>query len=381
MANDVQNYKCPACGGSLHFDGESGKLICDYCDSRYELSQFEEEKEVDFDGEETAEVEGKGTEFSSDGTWETESQNSKWGSEGENLNVYTCPSCGAELICEETTAATSCPYCGNPAVISSKFEGGLKPDYVIPFKLSKEQAVEALNNHYGGKVLLPKAFKDQNHIREIKGVYVPFWLFDADTDGEMSFSASNTRIYRRGDYRITETDHYRVYREGDMSFVKVPVDGSKKMPDDYMDSIEPFNYNELKRFSAAYLPGFMADKYDVESEDAAERANLRCRNTLEAALASTVIGYETVIPTGGNIRLHKGKVHYALLPVWLLSTKWNDKNYLFAMNGQTGKLVGDLPMDKRSFWTWFLGIGVGVGAVLSLFLSGSLGRWLMGLFM
>ncbi len=377
MAKDIKNYKCPACGGALRFDGETGKLVCDYCDSKYELSQFEDPAP---EGQDSGEPEGEADQFTSDGTWESAGQNSDWGSDGENLNVYTCPSCGAEMICEETTAATSCPYCGNPAVIPSKFEGGLKPDYVLPFKLSKDQAVEALNSHYNGKILLPKSFKDKNHIKEIKGVYVPFWLFDADADGEVTYSATTSRTYRDGDYRVTETDHYNVYRSGDISFTKVPVDGSSKMPDDYMDSIEPFDYNELKDFSGAYLPGFMADKYDVDADQASARADNRCRSTIESEFRRTVIGYETVTPLRRSIRLHRGGVHYALMPVWLLSTKWNDKNYLFAMNGQTGKLVGDLPMDKQSFRKWFWGVTVGAGAVLSLFFSGPIGRWIMNFF-
>ena len=155
---------------------------------------------------------------------------------------------------------------------------------------------------------------------------------------------------------VTVTNHYDVRRAGTVRFERVPVDASSKMPDDHMDAIEPFDYKELKRFSTAYLPGFLADKYDVSVEDCHERADTRCEGSLVAALGDTVTGYDSCVPVSHDVKLCRGKVHYALLPVWLLSTKWQGKNYLFAMNGQTGKLVGDLPLDKGLYWKHFAAI-------------------------
>lgn len=381
METDVKNYKCPACGGSLHYDGKENKLVCDYCGSDFDLSRFEDVKPAGENSTETGAAEDKFSEAENSRDWENRETSTDWGVDNDSLRVYTCPSCGAELICDETTAATSCPYCGNPAIMPEKFEGVQRPDYVLPFKLTKEEAVEALTKHYNGKIFLPKTFKDKNHIEEIKGVYVPFWLFDMDVDGEMRYAGANTRSYRDGDYLVTETDHYNIYRSGSMRFEKIPADGSSKMPDDYMDSIEPFDYSALEEFSPSYLPGFMADKYDVDAAKVFDRAEQRCTQTVKDEFRRTVIGYEEVHSMGQYISLKDSDVHYALMPVWLLSTKWNDKNYLFAMNGQTGKLVGNLPMDKGSFWKWFWGLTAGVGAVLSLFLSGPLGRWLMDFFM
>ena len=96
------------------------------------------------------------------------------------MGVYTCKSCGGELVCDESTAATACPFCGNPIVLTGRLSGDLKPDYVIPFKLDKKAAEAALRNHMKGKRLLPNLFRSENRISEVKGVYVPFWLFDAD---------------------------------------------------------------------------------------------------------------------------------------------------------------------------------------------------------
>lgn len=352
MAEQVTNYQCPSCMGPLHFEGASGRLECEYCGSSFSVAEIEAlYGEKDRQAAQTPGETGDHPENAS-------GADTDWGEDAGNMRAYTCPSCGAELICDATTAATACPYCGNPAVVPGQFGGTLRPEYVIPFKLSKEEAVAALRRHYRGKPFLPKTFTDENHILEIKGVYVPFWMFDGTAQGSARYEATRSRLYRRGDEEITETRHYDVYRAGSVTFERLPVDASSKMPDDYMDSIEPYDYSELKPFSTGYLPGFLADKYDVTVEQCRERAELRCQNSLEEALRGTVEGYETCLRRDGTARVRHGKVSYALLPVWMLSTKWKGKNYLFAMNGQTGRLVGDLPVSWGKFWGLFAAIFV-----------------------
>jgi len=302
---------------------------------------------------------------SAEGEWTGGGTN--WASE-PGLRLYNCPSCGAELICDETTAATSCPYCGNPSIVPGQLSDMLKPDYVIPFKLSKEDAKAALKKYYIGKRLLPRAFSEENHIEELKGVYVPFWLFDGAADADMQFQGTRVSTMTHGDVITTTTDYYRIRRSGTVRFEKIPVDASSKMPDEHMDAIEPYDYSELRPFSNAYLPGFLADKYDLEPEDCFARADERAENTAADLVARTVSGYNSVIPQGKQLRIRRGKISYALLPVWLLSTRWNGQNYLFAMNGQTGKLIGDLPASQKRVIGWFLGISASVTALLSLFM-------------
>lgn len=372
----VTNYQCPSCTGPLHYVGSSGKLECDYCGSSFDVAEIEalyapKDEAAAQAAQQAAEQEAiEKRDFSADGAaeteWDTTGFNSDWGAEAAGMKAYICPSCGAELICDASTAATSCPYCGNPTVVPGQFAGALKPDFVIPFKLSKDDAVNALKEHYKGKPLLPKAFTKENHINEIKGVYVPFWLFDGAAEGGARYETTRIRVYNRGDEEITETRHYDVYREGRVRFQKIPVDASSKMPDEYMDSIEPYNYGELVQFSTAYLPGFLADKYDVSVDDSRKRADLRCENSLDAALRGTVHGYDTCVRVSSSSRLRRGRVHYALMPVWMLNTKWNGKDYLFAMNGQTGKMVGDLPMSWGRFWGMFAAISVPLGVIGSL---------------
>ena len=385
MPTQVTNYQCPACTGPLHYSAKSGKLECDYCGSSFDVADIEalyahkeaeaaaakQAADAKADAAAAAETEAAQAAAQSGnvGGWDTSGLSSDWGADADGLRVYSCPSCGAELICDETTAATSCPYCGNPTVVPGQFSGALRPDFILPFRLTKDDAVQALRAHYKGKPFLPKSFTSANHIEQIQGVYVPFWLFDGGAEGSASYRASNTSVYETGDYEVTETMHYDVFRAGSIAFEKIPVDASSKMPDDHMDSIEPFDYAQMQPFSTAYLPGYLADKYDVSVDDSRDRADARCRETLAQALRDTVTGYGTCVTDHTDIRLHRGKVHYALLPVWMLSTKWNGESFLFAMNGQTGKLVGDLPTDRGRCWGTFGAIAGAVTVALTVILQ------------
>ena len=195
---------------------------------------------------------------------------------------------------------------------------------------------------------------DQVWIDEIKGVYVPFWLFDTDVDAKVRYKATKIRTWSDSDYNYTQTSYYMVHRGGSVGFEYVPVDGSTKMADDLMESIEPFNCGEAVDFQTAYLAGYLADKYDVTAEESIDRANERVKKSTEQAFAETVIGYDTVVAENTSVQFHGGKAKYALYPVWLLNTTWNGNKYTFAMNGQTGKFVGDLPVDKAAATRWTL---------------------------
>ena len=269
--------------------------------------------------------------------------------------AYSCSTCGGEILCDSTTAATHCPYCGNQTIVPGQFSIGYKPNYIIPFKFTPEQAKNALRTHYRKKLFLPKEFTDKNQIDKLQGVYVPFWLFTGKCTGDATFDGKKSRTHREGDYLVTDTSHYNVARKGSITFNKVPTDASTKMPDDMMDSIEPFDFNELKPFSTSYLPGFLADKYDVSLEDCSLRADKRCKNTTLQMLSHDVKGYESSSIKHAKTTLERDKVDYALLPVYMIKTKFEGKTYLFAMNGQTGKLIGDLPASKQKF-TAFVGL-------------------------
>ena len=313
--------------------------------------------------------------------WDESTISADWGEDTANIRAYNCPSCGAELMCEATTAATHCPYCGNPSIVPGQFGGTLKPDYVIPFKLDKEAAIAALKKHYGKKLFLPKTFSSGNQIKKLQGIYVPFWLFNGNAAAECYYTATNSHTHREGDYKVTRTDHFDVRRFGTVAFERIPTDASKKMPDDLMDSIEPFNYAEIKTFSMAYLPGYMADRYDVSIAESSQRADNRCAKTAKDLMRASVHGYQVVSERHSDVYIDRGEVHYALLPVWILKTKWQNRDYLFAMNGQTGKLVGNLPVSKGRFWGFCTGFTAVFTAALYFSGIGSfLGRMLILLF-
>ncbi|MDE6599269.1 MAG: hypothetical protein K2K34_04230 [Oscillospiraceae bacterium] len=342
-------YKCPCCGGAIEFNSNSQKMKCPYCDTEFEIEALKEFTEASQSAEDSLD-------------WDC--PDSQWGaSETAGMNVYTCKSCGGQIVTDKTTAASACPYCDNPIVMTGQFEGGLRPDMIIPFKIDKEAAKKALSNYLKGKFLLPRSFKDEHRIDEIKGVYVPFWLFDCDADANIRYRATRVRSWTSGDYHYTETSHYLIVRDGSIQFEKVPVDGSQKMPDELSEAIEPYNYGDCVNFNTAYLAGYLADKYDVSAEHSRSRANERIRNSTQQEFRNTVNGYATVVPETVNIRLNSGKIRYALLPVWMLSTTYKGKVYRFAMNGQTGKFVGNLPADYGRLFGLFAGVTAAVTAL------------------
>lgn len=350
--SDLKQYKCPGCGGSIEFDSGTQKMKCPYCDSEFDVAAIAEHDEAVKNKDDVELI------------WET-TPGSQWqAGEQENLRVYSCKSCGGEIVGDAQTAATTCPYCDSPVIMKGQLSGNLRPDFVIPFKLDKEQAKAGLAKHLKGKLLLPKVFKDENHIDEIKGVYVPFWLFDADVDADIRYKATRVHTWSDSRYIYTRTSFYSIARAGQVVFEKVPVDGSKEMQDEMMESIEPFNFNEAVDFDTAYLSGYLADRYDITANQSIERANQRVKKSTENAFASTVNGYSTVIPEHSNIKTANGKAKYALYPVWILNTSWNGNKYTFAMNGQTGKFAGDLPMDKGLYYKWLFGVWAAASLVL-----------------
>lgn len=349
----ITEYKCPTCGGTLAFDSVSQKLKCPYCDSQFDIEQFETPETAQGGGPRQQDAGTEGHPGTGSMNWNVE-PGGEW-AEGEQagMNIYSCQSCGGEIVCEETTASATCPYCGSPVVMKSRLSGMLKPDCIIPFKLDKKAAKEALKKHVNSKKLVPALFKSENHINEIKGVYVPFWLFDANVAADITYRGEKTRTWSDSQYEYIEHNYYNIYRAGYVAFDNVPVDGSEKMPDDLMESIEPFDFREAVDFKSAYLAGYMADKYDVDAQASIENANKRIIRSTEEAFRETIQGFGMVTTENTYIDLQNGIAKYALYPVWLLNTQWQGNTYTFAMNGQTGKFVGDLPLDKGAFWRKF----------------------------
>ncbi len=348
----LNEHKCPCCGGAIEFNSSVQKLKCPYCDTEFEmdtLQSYAEEQAQD----KTSEIE-----------WSTEGLNEWSDSDQEGIKVYVCNSCGGEIAADANTAATSCPYCDNPVSLSGNLNGMYKPEYVIPFKLDKKAAKEMFKKHLEGKKLLPNVFKTSNHMEEIKGIYAPYWLFGSKAEGRITYKATKNRFYSDSRYNYNETSYYLAVRAGSLEFERVPVDGSSKLDDDLMESIEPFDFNDAVPFNSGYLTGYFADKYDVDEKQSVGRANERIENSTEQTFKDSVVGYNSVTTDSKRVVIHGGKASYAMYPVWILTTKWNNELYTFAMNGQTGKFVGNLPCDKAKARSIFFKTS-GIAAVIT----------------
>ncbi len=306
-------YQCPACGAPLRFDAETQQWACDYCHVGYtqqELDHATGGREAAFHGVR-----------------------------------YTCPTCGAELVTDENTAATFCLYCHSPTLLSERLTDDFQPAGVIPFKISKEQAKEGFLKWCRSRKFVPNSFKSPDQIEKMTGLYVPYWLFDGSVEGKIQGLATRVSSTRTGDEIVTRTRYYDVARSGSMAFAGVPADGSKKLDDQTMKVLEPFDYNGMHPFDASYLAGFFAEKYDVDKKAVSPNVEARIQGYAEQLLRNTISGYATVNVNWRDIRLNNARANYVLMPVWLLTYRTKGKDYLFLMNGQTGKIAGDMPFS------------------------------------
>ena len=345
----VINHKCKNCNAPLKFNPQGQNWKCEYCRSEFTKAELDE-YEASVGKEEL----------------DKNSKKIKMEKNAKGMDLYTCPSCGAEIIADENTSATFCVYCRNTAILRNRLVEEFNPSKVIPFKLVKNDAIEAFKKFNKGKPLAPKEFTSPQIIDDIRGIYIPFWLYDYKIDGEIEATGTKSTTWTSGDYIYTKVDTYDVFRSGNMAFNKIPVDGSKKFQDDIMNSIEPFDYSGLVDFDYSYLSGFYAEKYDVDSTSANQFALTRASTTATSILRRNISGYSTVSVKRENHNPTETKYDYVLLPVWILNIKYNDKIYPFAMNGQTGKMIGDVPVDKKKAWIITIILFVCIFGVASL---------------
>ena len=322
--------KCTNCGGDLQFTPELQLWKCQWCDKEHTEQDLE-----DF-GQEAG-----------DALNETIEVNAVHAKTDEGVVItYKCSYCGAEVVTAEETSATFCVYCQRPVKILSQLSGQFKPESVLPFRYTKEQALEQYKGFLKGKRFLPDSYCADENLEKLTGVYIPFWLFDATIFFNLVGEGDIVTTSHQGDYKVTRTDTYRVVRNGQIGVKDVPVDASSKTPDDVMDSIEPYDFAGLKPVATPYLSGFLAERFDVSQEDSFRRANRRMEGSAENKIAASLTAYRQVRRQRDDKQSKWASARYALLPVWMLHSFFEEKNYLFAMNGQTGKILGNLPIDK-----------------------------------
>lgn len=321
----VIDYKCPNCGSSMMFDSATGALSCPSCGRQDNIEQLPDplKKQVFTENE---------------------------------VQQYHCPSCGADIVTEPETSATTCSFCGSAVVLGDRLVGDLAPDTVIPFAISKAQAEEAFRKWCRNGLLTPAGFMSADRIKSMTGIYVPFWLYELHNLVEVYGKATRVRSYTQGDYQYTETQHYDVYRKLRLDYVNLPLDASEKMNDELMDKLEPFPYEQLKEFKTPYLAGYIAEKYSYDDEQLVPRAKEKTQPYIDSSVSQSLSGYSSVSYTDKQVDTTVRRADYALLPVWLVNYDFKQKNYMFAMNGQTGKVVGKPPLSKGKITAWFAGI-------------------------
>lgn len=368
----VIQYKCPKCGANMMFDSLSGMLTCASCGHSIDIQEYAKAEGGEYEAEAAKDnVEEMTGEFRdieeevSDNTFD------------DSVVRYHCENCGAELVVTEDTTATKCSFCDSPMILADRMKGKRAPTKVIPFRISREKAVEGFRKWSKKGLITPGNFASEQRIQDIVGIYVPFWLFDVTGQGEVNANCTRVSHYSSGNYNVTATKHYKVWRKFDLDYERIPADASERMDDTLMDRLEPFRYEDLEDFSAMYLPGFVAEGYNYTDDDLMERVSARVRKYIDEYVRNTMGTYTTVNITDRDYHVMKKKTDYALLPVWMINYSYQNGEHVFLMNGETGKIVGKLPVSKAKVAAWFLGVGGGLFAILRIitevFLGGGIG--------
>lgn len=339
----IISFKCPNCDGELIFDPSTQKYKCEYCYSLFSQNELEEMRPTE--GSERA----------------AEPREEQWQREAEQAVMYSCPSCGAEIVTDETTTATFCYYCHNPVVLTGRLEGEYLPDKIIPFEIDRAAAEKSFLEYIEKKRFVPKAFFGKKQIQSMTGVYFPYWLYDVDMDGNLQAEARNIRVWRRGDDEYTETTIFDIRREGSIRLSNLPEKALKSANAKLAENILPYRVDELKEFHAGYLSGFQAERRDMEQTEVQDGMQAVMRDSAEKLFRETVSGYNSVSVRSSNFVPQKEKWQYVLFPVWTITYKGrNGKIYYYSMNGQTGKICGELPVDygKLTFASSILAVAV-----------------------
>lgn len=337
-------YRCPNCGAPLEFNVQTQNFDCKFCNSNFSHNDivqiFSENENNPLDLPEPEIVnESDLAEFC------------------DNTSLYECPSCGAQVIADSLTSSTHCHFCHTPVILTGRLSGDFRPSKMIPFKITREMALEAFNALTAKKWFLPKTFRTEATLNEMSGLYVPFWLSDSLVNVNITAKCEKKTTWRSGDMIHTHTKVFDVVRDADIMYNSVPADGSKRIDDALMESIEPYDYKEMVPFSMSYLSGHVAEKYDVGKDETIERVKKRTELAAFNNIKSKIGDYSVVNVTSSQNNTKSIQLEYALLPVWFLTYKYKGKDFYYAVNGQTGKMSGTLPI----WWSKLLAVAISTG--------------------
>lgn len=305
-------FKCKNCGGNVVYSPEKNGMFCPYCDSK------ESEERKDYP-------------------------------EGD---LKVCPNCGGEVPVLEHTSATKCPYCENYLILNPRVEGEYEPNMMIPFKMGKEVCKDIIREKFKKCLFAPTDFLSEVRLDTMQGIYVPYWFYDYDANHVFHGEGTKVRSWTTGNTEYTETSYYDIYRDMDFSFRKIPVDASVQMPDDIMDLVEPFGYEQLEPFKPEFMSGYYGEKYNVTSDILENRAKKKMEDDMNVMVKNSCVGYNSVKTLTKNTYPQDSAVEYGLVPVWRYNYKYKDTLYPFYVNGQTGKIVGTAPISKGKVWAY-----------------------------
>lgn len=338
------SIKCPNCGGGLHFDPAAQNYECEYCLSRFTQEELEK-----------IAPEAKPDQENLPDNFAEQEDGIAGQADMEGAMVYTCPSCGAEIVTDGTTAASFCFYCQNPVILQGRLQGRYRPDYLLPFVIDKEKATEIFLGWLKKKRFVPSDFYGPEQIEKMTGVYFPYWLYSCQVDGILDGEGTRLRIWQAGNMQYTETQKYDVSRSGVMDITHVPRNALKKADKKLVEGVMPFDTRTMRPFSMGFLSGFFAEKRDMEQEQFQEEMEQEIRDFAADNLRDSIGGYNSINIRKQETKLREGKWEYALLPVWTLTYRESRTGeiYYFACNGQSGKVCGKLPVDSKKLWIFF----------------------------
>lgn len=349
----VISYKCPNCDGELIFDPKTQKYKCEYC-----FSLFSQEE---LDAMQPAEAQEETVEETAEQEENMQGADGQATDDAKEAMMYTCPSCGAEIVTDATTAASFCYYCHNPVVLQGRLSGKFLPDKIIPFSIDKKAAEQKFLEYVGKKKFIPRAFFNKKQISRMSGVYFPYWLYETSMEGNMQAQATKVRVWRSGDTEYTETRFFEVERQGDILLKDMTENALKKANHILAEGVLPYRMEEAKPFQFGYLSGFLAEKRDIEKDEVSAGLKKEAEEYADKMLRETVRGYDSVTKQHNSFSKRKEEYDYTLLPVWTVTYQGkNGKTYYYSMNGQTGKVCGELPVDYKKVSITALIAGVAV---------------------
>ena len=381
----ADTIKCPNCSGNLKFDPDTQKLGCDFCGASFDPSLFEAKiDELVKDAPAPAATEAQPAGPAEQVTTEVSealgpSDEVKPGEHQANVNEgeqveFVCNSCGARVVTDKNTSATFCAFCGSPAMVGQRLTNEFRPQYMIPFKVSRQKAEEAFLKWAGRGKWTPFGFVSKENVKKLTGLYVPFWLFNIKAHIDVEGTAED--VSYSGDKQITA--HYEIKRMGDVEWKNIPLDGETRIDDKLMEAIEPFNFANMIPYDYDYIPGFYADRYDQDAQALAKRATDRGIAGMDQVIKKSIgKKYDRHKITKNRSTITSMAANYALLPVWFMSYKYHNQMYYFAMNGQTGEVAGKVPVSTVKKTAFFF-IVLAIAAVVARFALGIFMRGIWG---